>query len=339
MLRYSIDKATVELLYLPVPAAHTFRVKSFIDTVVYRLGDAAGGLVVLLFAAGAGLVAGADVDRRHRVRRRRGWSAAFVARRQYVENLRESIHQHRVDSERASMPVMDRDTTPLITSRLKGIARRRSPTRSACSRWRTTARCTRRSAGCCITRMPEIRQQAIRLLARAGDATVKDEVEKLVRDPDLGVRTEALLYLTEFDPTDPLRADRGARRLRGLLDPGRAWSRSWRGPGGRRTSMPPSCCCRRWSRSRAKTGRRARLEAARLLAILPDAFDRELRTLLDDEDVEVARAAIAAVGALKKRSMIGELIDRLAEPALNDIGDRPRSRRSAIASSARCATT
>ena len=51
VLRYSIDKATVELLYLPVPAAHTFRVKSFIDTVVYRLGDAGGGLMVLLFAA------------------------------------------------------------------------------------------------------------------------------------------------------------------------------------------------------------------------------------------------------------------------------------------------
>ena len=63
-------------------------------------------------------------------------------------------------------------------------------------------------------------------------------------------------------------------------------------------------------------GRRARLEAARLLAVLPDVFDRELRTLLDDDDVDVARAAVLAVGALKKRSMIGELVERLAEPAL-----------------------
>ncbi len=70
VLRYSIDKATVELLYLPVPASHTFRVKSFIDTVVYRFGDAAGGLVVLLFAAVLGLVAGADVDDRAGVHRR-----------------------------------------------------------------------------------------------------------------------------------------------------------------------------------------------------------------------------------------------------------------------------
>ena len=32
----------------------------------------------------------------------------------------------------------------------------------------------------------------------------RTQIEELVKDPDLGVRTEALLYLTEFDPTDPL---------------------------------------------------------------------------------------------------------------------------------------
>ena len=72
------------------------------------------------FAAGARLVAGADVDRSCIVFVAMWIAAAYVARRQYVENLRESIHQHRVDAERASMPVMDRDTTSLITARLKG---------------------------------------------------------------------------------------------------------------------------------------------------------------------------------------------------------------------------
>jgi HEAT repeat protein len=55
------------------------------------------------------------------------------------------------------------------------------------------------------------------------------------------------------------------------------------------------------------------------MSVLPDAFDRELRALVDDEDAEVARAAIVAVGAHQKRSMIGDLIDRLAEPALNEV--------------------
>jgi HEAT repeat protein len=39
---------------------------------------------------------------------------------------------------------------------------------------------------------------------------------------------------------------------------------------------------------------------------------------MDDEDVDVAKAAIAAVGVLKKRMLIDELIARLSEPALVD---------------------
>ena len=101
VLRYSIDKATVELLYLPVPPAQTFTVKSFIDTVVYRMGDGLGGLLVLLFAAGFGWsprqmawVCLALLG---------GWmAAAAVARREYVVNLEDSILQHRLDAERAA---------------------------------------------------------------------------------------------------------------------------------------------------------------------------------------------------------------------------------------------
>ena len=313
VLRYSIDKATVELLYLPVPAAHTFRVKSFIDTVVYRLGDAAGGLIVLLFAAVL------------------GWSpiqmsfvglvfvgvwmgAAYVARRQYVENLRESIHQHRVDSERASMPVMDRDTTTLVMSRLKGTTREITYALSLfeMAHDRKVHPAVR---GLLHHEVPEIRQQAIRLLARAGDATVKPDIEKLVLDPNLGVRTEALLYLTEFDQTDPL------ERIEALGDfedfSIRAAVVAFLARPGRTQNLDAAkLLLSKMTEERGGEGRRTRLEAARLLSILPDAFDRELRVLLDDEDVEVALAAIAAVGALKKRAFIGELIDRLNEPAL-----------------------
>ena len=39
-----------------------------------------------------------------------GWMAAAASSRgaQYVENLRDSIHQHRVDAERATAPVIER---------------------------------------------------------------------------------------------------------------------------------------------------------------------------------------------------------------------------------------
>ena len=59
-------------------------------------------------------------------------------------------------------------------------------------------------------------------------------------------------------------------------------------------------------------------------------FDRELRNLLEDDDVEVAKTAIAAVGRLKKRSFVGRIIERMSNPALvqpvvdalSQLGDR-----------------
>ncbi len=315
VLRYSIDKATVELLYLPVSSAHTFRVKSFIDTVVYRVGDATGGLFVLLFAAALGW-SPARVSVVAIVLIGAWLVAAFVARKQYVENLRESIHQHRVDHERALMPVMDRDTTQLISSRLKGNTREIAYALNLfeMAHDRKVHPAVR---GLLSHTDPTIRQQAIRLLARAGDATVKDEVEKLVKDPSLEVRTEALLYLTAFDQVDPL------QRIEQLGDfedfSIRAAVVAFLARPGRSQNLDAArLLLSKMAEEPGEAGCRTRLEAARLIAMLPDAFERELRTLTDDEDVEVARAAIAAVGALKKRSMIGVLVDRLADPALHD---------------------
>lgn len=315
VLRYSIDKATVELLYLPVPAAHTFRVKSFIDTVVYRLGDAAGGLVVLAFAAGLGwspvqlsIICIVFVTM---------WmAAAYVARRQYVENLRDSIHQHRVDTERASMPVMDRDTTSLITARLKGTPKEIA---YALSLFELAHHPKIHPAvrGLLKHEDAAIRQQAIRLLARAGDATVKEQVEQLVKDPNLGVRTEALLYLTEFDPTDPLQRIEGLGDFEDFSIQAAVVAFLAR-PGKSQNIEAAKLLLSKMIEEQGEEGRRARLEAARLMAVLPDSFDRELRVLVDDGDAEVAKEAIVAVGTLKTRSLIGDLIDRLAEPALNE---------------------
>ena len=315
VLRYSIDKATVELLYLPVPSAHTFRVKSFIDIVVYRIGDATGGLMVLLFAAGLGwspvrvsLVAIVLVG---------AWLvAAFVARGQYVENLRESIHQHRIDHERSMTTVIDRDTTHLISSRLKGDTREIAYALSLfeLAHERKVHPAVR---GLLHHDEPAIRQQAIRLLARAGDAGVKEEVEELLRDPNLEVRTEALLYLTAFDQTDPL------QRIEALGDFEDFSIRAalvafLARPGVTQNVDAARLLLAKMAEESGEAGRRTRLEAARLLAILPDLFERELRALIEDDDVEIARTAIAAAGVLRKRSLIGALVERMADPGLSE---------------------
>ena len=315
VLRYSIDKATVELLYLPVPAAQTFRVKSFIDLVVYRVGDATGGLVILLFGA---VLAWTSVEM--------SWvclallvvwlGAALMARQQYVETLRESIHQHRVDTERASLQVIDRDTSALISSRLKGSPREIAYALSLfeMAHDRVVHPAVR---GLLRHAEPEIRRHAITVLSRAADLSVKDEIKGLLNDPALEVRTEALLYLTAYDNIDPL------ARIEELGDfedfSIRASLVAFLARPGRSQNLDASrLMLGRMVDEKGTQGQRTRLEAARLLAFLPDVFDRELRELIDDDDAEVARAAIAAVGRLQKRSFVGHVMEHLSEPELSD---------------------
>src|SRR5229473_2049809 len=63
-------------------------------------------------------------------------------------------------------------------------------------------------------------------------------------------------------------------------------------------------------------GVRNRVEAARLLGELPDCFDPLLSRLLADSDTRVVCEAIHSVGMLRKRRLVPELLDRLADHRL-----------------------
>jgi ATP/ADP translocase len=51
VLRHSIDRAALELLYVPLSASEALEAKTFIEAVVYRLGDGAGALAVIFGAS------------------------------------------------------------------------------------------------------------------------------------------------------------------------------------------------------------------------------------------------------------------------------------------------
>lgn len=90
VFRYSVDKSSVELLYLPVPFATKVQAKSFIDTVVWRLGDGIAGVGVLI-----------ATNCFHASPRSVGWitfaavllwgGVALMARRTYVGSLQQIV--------------------------------------------------------------------------------------------------------------------------------------------------------------------------------------------------------------------------------------------------------
>jgi ATP:ADP antiporter, AAA family len=312
VLRYAVDKPTVELLYLPVPADLTLNVKSFIDTVVWRMGDGLAGVSVLLFAGWMGLgpvgmslvtlvLLGAWIV------------AAYIAQRQYVLHLQDSIHHYRLDAERATATGLDRAARDLLARQLSG-----NEPAEVLYALRLLGAGGQRSSHPAVRGLlqhpsADVRAEAIRVLDEAGDAAIQPIVEKLLYDPELAVRTQALLYLAHHSRIDPL--DR-IEKLGEFSDFSiRAAMVSFLAQPGTHVNIDAARLL--LDGMLDDTEPRTRYEAARLLELLPDHFEEQIRAVLGRDDPEQVRHAIQAVGTLRKRRLVGRVVDRLADPELS----------------------
>ena len=325
--RYSLDKSTTELLYLPLPTRIKLQIKWFIDTVIWRLGDGLSGLVVLIFATTL-----------HWPARQISWIALLlvsgwlvavaVARRQYVATLNDSIAQHRVDVEQASTSVLDRSTSDLMAAKLSTSDPQEilyALSLFEVERERAVHPVVR---GLLSHSSPEVRQKAIRTLSKTGDKTVRPEIEHLLRDSDLSVRTEALLYLTYHAHVDPLELMRGEGDFADFSVSSAVVAFLAR-PGETQILEAAQQILTTMVGEASPERQRHRVEAARLLGELPDCFDPLLSNLLADPDPVIAQEAIRSVAKLRKRRLVPVLLDQLvhhelrteAAKALGDFGD------------------
>jgi ATP:ADP antiporter, AAA family len=315
VLRYSLDKSAVELLYLPLPYSLKLRVKWFIDTVIWRLGDGLAGLTVLIFATYLHLAA-----------RQISWIALLlvgawlvavsVAGKQYITALKESISEHRLTADEASAMALDRSTANFLSDKI--LASDPEEILYALSLFEVERQ---RAAHPVISGLlnhpaPEVRQKAISVLSAVGDKSVLPSIELLLKDSDQNVRTEAMLYLVHHAHVDPLTllaelgdcADFSVRSAVAafLARPGEAQSLE-----------TAAKILTEMSGQSGEEGQRTRMEVARLLGELPDSFDPLLGTLLRDPATLVVREAIRSVGALKKFSLAPILLEYFSNHELS----------------------
>ena len=215
-LRYSLDKSTRELLYLPLAARVKIQVKWFIDTVIWRLGDGLSGLAVLIFATtlhyarAPNQLGGAGAGQRWLV-------SVAIVRTEYVATLKESISQHRVDVEQAYTSVLDRSTTELLASSL--TASDPKDILYALSLFEVERQRAAHPVIRSLLSHPsaEVRQKAIQILVRIGG----QDGAPGHRTADPGSRSQCThrsLALPDAScARRPARADAGRRRLRRLL--------------------------------------------------------------------------------------------------------------------------
>ncbi|HEY6938272.1 MAG TPA: Npt1/Npt2 family nucleotide transporter [Terriglobales bacterium] len=317
VLRYSLDKSTAELLYLPLPSRVKLHVKWFIDTVVWRMGDTLAGLSVLIFATWLHLPA---VQLSWVVLAWVGcWLfAVYVAKQRYVVTLNDSVTQHRLELEQISAPVLDRQTFDVLAAKLA------APDPNEIIYALGLFEAERERAVHPVIRgllehpAAQVRHKALSILSDSGDKAVLPQVEKLVQDPDLLVRTDALLYLSHHAHVDPL------TRIQDLGDFPDFSVRSamvafLARPGEAQNLEAAHHILEAMVNEKGEEGRRTRVEAAHLLGLLPDTFDPLLASLLADPEAEVVSEAIRSAGMLRKRRLVPVLIERLGDPALAEV--------------------
>jgi AAA family ATP:ADP antiporter len=164
---------------------------------------------------------------------------------------------------------------------------------------------------------PEIRRRALALLAAAGDREIADRVGPMLRDPDITVRTEALLYLSREMKVDPLRQLEEIGDVEGFsIRAGTAAFLS--APGPSQNLDAARLILEAMARSRGLEGERDRAEAARVLSVVPDHFIDLLGPLIEDEQPEVARQAIRSAHALAREDLVPSLLVALGRSELSD---------------------
>ena len=242
---------------------------------------------------------------------------AWRLRTEYVRTIHESIHRHRLDTERAASTTIEKSAAEALRAKLAGGEA--SEVRYALGLLEVQQTRSWQPALRALLHHPEgdIRRRALSLLRSAGDREIGPRAVELLKDPDLGVRTEALLYLTREMHVDPLSQ---IQQLGDFEDFSiRAGMAAFlASPGPAQNLDAARALLEAMVKVAGPDGVRERAEAARLMALVPDAFLDLLATLVRDEDEQVAREAIRAATAITRDELIEPLVAALDRSELVD---------------------
>jgi AAA family ATP:ADP antiporter len=321
-LRFSVDKASYELLYLPIPPAQRIQLKNTIDIVVNRVADGCGALLLGLATQGFAPIPGLGLGLRgtaalNLIMIGMWGTVAWRVRGEYVSTIHDSIHRHRLDTERAASTTIERSAAEALRAKLS--AGEPADVRYALSLLEVQQSRSWLPALRHLLSHPEadIRRRAMSLLRSAGDREIAERAVRLLQDSDLGVRTEALLYLTREMHVDPLAQ---IQQLGDFEDFSiRAGMAAFlASPGASQNLDAARALIETMAAAAGREGARERVEAARLIALVPDAFLDVLIRLIRDEDESVARAAVRSAKAIAHEDLIPALVDVLGRDELTD---------------------
>ncbi|HKE27548.1 MAG TPA: Npt1/Npt2 family nucleotide transporter [Bryobacteraceae bacterium] len=310
--RYTLNKTGMELLYMPLPLELRNRIKAFIDISVDRLSRGlAGVLLVVLTTTSlhmgvkgiAWVVVGLCVP----------WMLlSHLARREYVATVRRKLESRHLDLESTRLTVSDSETIGLLEAAAAGSNPRQASyaLRLLAEAPNYDVRLLLHKLGSAADTPPQVRERIYEISLALKDDTLLERAIQELRAGDGPLGAAAAYALT-------LAPDR-ARLAAELLDDANlqlvaAAIEALRHDNALAEELIPRDWLERSGASPDPTRRRL---AAAALGVSGDRGTELLYRLLDDQDIETARAACRSAGALKNRAYLFHLVQALGNARL-----------------------
>ncbi|HYR89677.1 MAG TPA: MFS transporter [Terriglobia bacterium] len=316
--RYTVNRAGLEMLYLPMATAVRKRLKLFLDVFVDRTGRAIAGVVILVFTSSyfpyglRGTAAVAMVLTFLCV------LACLQLRKTYISAFRQQLMRREVELVDVSHYVGDPAAIGLLVGALDGANERQILYSLQLLQSARGADFSRQLLPLLAHSSPHVREEAVRTL-QALPQDHAAEAEQMLADSADGVRAAAIDYLCLHDAAGPL------RRLESLFKHdtievrlGAArWASTHSVPG----FQAPLDFIRRLMAFDGGHATDARAAAAALTVHLPDRDAIELlRQLIEDPAPEVAAAAATAAGKAGHLKLVFNVVNMLPVRRLRSAG-------------------
>jgi AAA family ATP:ADP antiporter len=200
--RYSINKAGLELLFLPIPQEVKNKTKAFIDMFADRLARGLSGFLLLIFYTWLGL----SVAQISLV------SVALVGiwlvvvlgiRREYVDSFRRALAKRRIDADALTVSIKDEATVKTLVATL--ASRNDGQVVYALNLLESVegVELAPHLRPLLQHSAPEVRARTLEVLRQRGESALLSDVEPLLRDPDEKVRQQAVHYHCHFAKEPP----------------------------------------------------------------------------------------------------------------------------------------
>ena len=203
--RYTVDKTTREVLFLPLPSALRQEVKPFVDVTVDRFSRALGAILILVMIQPWGLsLRWTQLSFISLVLTVIWYFMAFRAKREYLASFRRSLESRAVEPRDVRLNVADLATVETLVQELAHPEPARvvyaiDVLESLDKRNLVTPLLLYHEA-------PDVRRRALRALGAAGDAARQwtPQIRRALGDSEPAVRTAALRALASLGDEDAI---------------------------------------------------------------------------------------------------------------------------------------